>query len=57
MRRGQEIASLYIHIYIFCVFVSEEGFLSHLVLSNTNTIFKQIYLTYRWDPNRYYHSM
>ena len=31
-------------------------FVLHRVQNQIPIIFKQIYLTHRWDPNRYYHS-
>ena len=47
--------SLYFHIYIFLV-VSLRGFFFGTKSNQIQIIFKQIYLTHRWDPIRYYHS-
>ena len=42
----RESCSLNVHVYIFGVVVSKEVFFVHQIQIN----FKQMYLTYRWDP-------
>ena len=48
----RESRLIYVHIYT-CFF--RAFFFLHTVLSNTNN-FKLIYLTHKWNPNRFYHS-
>ena len=46
---------LYVYIYIFCVDVFLFSFFFFLAYQ-LGIILKQIYLTHKWDPNRYFYS-
>ena len=50
----RELRSLYVHIHIVVLLLFFRGFINFLQFNGI--IFWQMYLTHRWDLNRYYHS-